>query len=175
MSIGIRTPQGLTASSTTTTTTTTTTTPPGKPAAAAAAAAAIRDVREPLLAEFGEDEAVLDAAGAAEDVGVVGAGVALAEDVGGAELELGGQGGGAGPLDVLGAVGAALVRAAHHVDGVQGADARGGDAAELRDRGHAAVGGGLVGAKGQGLHRGEEDGVLGARGRRGRRGACEEG
>jgi hypothetical protein len=65
---------------------------------------------------LGEDEAVLDAAAALEDVRVVGVGVALAGDVGAAELELGGQGGGAGPLDVLGVVGGALVRAAHHVD-----------------------------------------------------------
>lgn len=113
LSVGIRAPQGLTALPTTTTTTTTAT-PSGKPAAAAG----VRDIREPPLAEVGEDETVLDAAGAAEDVGVVGAGVALAEDVGGAELELGRQGGDARPLDVLGGVGAARVRAAHHVDGV---------------------------------------------------------
>lgn len=133
------------------------TSPPGEPAAAPGG----RDVGEAPLAELGEDEAVLDAAGAAEDVGVVDGGVALAEHVGGAELELGGQRGGAGPLDVLGAVRGALVRAAEHVDFVQGAHARGGDAAELRDRGHAAVAGLPVCAQGEGLDLREEDGVFG--------------
>lgn len=105
-----------------------------------------------LLALGGEGEGVLDAAAAAQDVGVVGAGVALADDVGGAEAELGRELRGAGPLDVLGAAPAgAVVGTAHQVDGVLGAEARVRDAPELRDSGHAPVGGGSVAAEGEGL------------------------
>lgn len=90
---------------------------------------------------LGEHEAVLDAAAALQHVCVVGAGVPLAGDVGAAELELGRQGGGARPLHVLGVVGGALVRAAHHVDLVQLADGGRGYAAQLGDGGQAAVSG----------------------------------
>ena len=95
----------------------------------------------PLLALVRENQPVLDAAAALEHVGVVGAAVALADDVGAAELELRGQGGGAGPLDVLLVVALALVDAAHQVDGVLGTYGLVGDAFELGDGGDAAVGG----------------------------------
>lgn len=71
------------------------------------------------LALVGQDDAVLDAAAALEDVGVVGGRVALADDVGAAELEGGGERGGAGPLDILPVVARALVGALHCLDLVQ--------------------------------------------------------
>lgn len=59
---------------------------------------ALEEVRVPLLALVGQDEAVLDAAAALEHVLVVGRGVALADDVGAAQLERGREVCGAGPL-----------------------------------------------------------------------------
>lgn len=105
----------------------------------------------PLLALGSQGDAVLDAAAALEDVGVVGRGVALAGDVGGPELELGGQLGAARPLYVLAVVARAPVVAAHDVDPVPGAEGRGGDALQLGRGGDAAVGGLAVSAEGQGL------------------------
>lgn len=123
--------------------------------------ATVRQVRKPLLTSLSEDEAVLDAAGAAQDVRVVGGGVPLAGDVGAAELELGRQGRDARPLDVLGVVAAALVRAPHHVDLVQRAYARRGHAPQLGGGGDPAVGRlGAAAAEGEGLHGGKEDGVF---------------
>lgn len=118
---------------------------------AAAPPAAAGQVGPPLLALAREDDAVLDAAAAPEHVGVVGRGVALAGDVGGAELELGGQLGGAGPLYVLGAVAGAAVVAAHDVDVVQGAEGLRGGASQLRGGGGPAVGGVAACAEGYGF------------------------
>lgn len=130
--------------------------------AATATATSLAQIRIPPLALVRESEAVLDAAAAAEDVWVVGVGVAFAHDVRGPELELLGQGGGAGPLDVFGAVAGAVVGAAHDVDGVEVAEGRVGEALELGRGGDAAVGCRCAAAaEGEGLDFGEEDCVFG--------------
>lgn len=129
------------------------------------ATAAAAQVGIPALALVGEGEAVLDPAAALEDVRVVFGAVALADDVRGAELELLGQLGDTGPLDVLGAVAGALVGAAHDVDGEEVAEGLCGEAFELRGGGRAAVGcEGAVAAEGEGLHIREEDCVFGLAG-----------
>lgn len=86
-----------------------------------------------------QGKAILDTAGTLEDVVVVGRRVALAYDVGAAELEGLGERGGAAPLDVLGAVGGALVVAAHDVDVIEVADFGVRETAQLGDGGDAAV------------------------------------
>lgn len=109
-----------------------------------------------------ERNAVLDAAAALEDVRVVGAGVPLAYDVGGAEPQLLGQGRGAGPLDVGVVVGRALVGAAHEVQVDEAAERRVRDALELGHGADATVAGhGAAAAEGEGLDVGEEDGIFG--------------
>lgn len=114
----------------------------------------------PALAS--QSEGVLDAAAASENIRVIGAGVALANDVRGHERQLLGQRGRAAPFDVLAAVGGALVGAAHHVNVVQRAQLLGRHAFELRDGRDAARGGlGAVAAEREGLHLGEEDGIVG--------------
>jgi hypothetical protein len=72
---------------------------------------------------IGEDKAVLDTAAAFEDVRVFGVIVSLADYVCGAELELFGERGGAGPLDVVLVVVCASVLAAHYVDFIEAAGA----------------------------------------------------
>ena len=119
-------------------------------------------LRMALLALGGEGEAVLDGAGALEDVGVVGGRVALADDVGAAEADVVREGGGAAPFDVLARVRGALVGAAHDVNVGEAAEGRVREAGELGHRGHATVGGArAVAAEGEGLDLGEEDGVAG--------------
>lgn len=114
------------------------------------------------LALAGEGDGVLDTAAALEDIRVIGVGITLADDIGAAQLELVGDRGGTAPLDVLGPVGGALVGAAHHVDVDMAAQIRVGDALELGGGRHTAVCGlCAVAAEGEGLHVGEEDGILG--------------
>jgi hypothetical protein len=81
---------------------------------------------------IGEDKAVLDTAAAFEDVRVFGVIVSLADYVCGAELELFGERGGAGPLDVVLVVVCASVLAAHYVDFIEAAGTAA-DAFELYD------------------------------------------
>lgn len=76
-------------------------------------------LRVPLLPFLCEHQAVLDTAAALEDVGVVRGFVALANDVGGAELELRRERRGAGPLDVIVIVVGASVLAAHHINFIE--------------------------------------------------------
>lgn len=133
----------------------------------------LEQVPEPSLPELRQQQPVLDAAAALEHPGVLGAAVPLADDVRGAELELRRQRRGAGPLDILVVVVGALVDAAHRVDRGEVADALGGaSAGQLRDGREAARGGHLVGAQGEGVDFGEEDGVF-AGGLLVRRGSAE--
>lgn len=92
------------------------------------------------LAFPGQGEAVLDATAALEDIRIVGPVIALADDVGRGEFQLGRELGGTGPLDVLGIVAGTFILAAHHIDVVFGAEGRMGGALELWDGGDAAVG-----------------------------------
>jgi hypothetical protein len=114
------------------------------------------------LTTGGQGDLILDGTAALEDVGVVGAGVAFADDIGAAKLELLGQLGGAAPLDVLVTVRGALVGAAHNIEAGLGeaAQRRMRYALELRDGGHAAM---LrlsaVASERQGLDLREEDGI----------------
>ena len=137
------------------TTTTTTTKPPALP-----------DIRIPPLPLLGQGNLVLDAATPSEHIGVLARSVTLAEHLGAAQPQRARQRGGAGPLDVFAVVAGSLVDAAHRRDGLGGevAQGLGGDAAHLGDGGEPAVRGWLGGVQGQGLHLGEEDGVLGGRG-----------
>lgn len=138
---------------------------PVSAASAVAEPAAVRKVGIPSFTLAGQGEAVLDAARALEDVRVIRGRVAFADDVGAAELELLGKRRRAAPLNVLVAVGRALVGAAQHVDVVEVADATGRDAPELRDGGDTAMRRlGAIAAEGERLYVGEEDGILGARG-----------
>lgn len=117
--------------------------PAGKPTPLA-----LGDIRVPPLALLGELESILHATTPLQDILIIGIIVALADDVGGAELELGRERGLARPLDVLGGVGAALVRAADHLGRVEGADGFFGDALDLRDGGQPAGCGEGGGAEG---------------------------
>lgn len=121
------------------------------PVCATTTPAAAANVGMSLLALVCEDEAVLDTATALEDVRVIRRGVALTDDLGAAKLEGRGQGRGARPLDVLGAIAGALVDAAHGVDLVQRAHGPAGYAFQLGYRGDAAVRGLAVGMEGEGL------------------------
>lgn len=107
---------------------------------------------------------VLDATAAAEHRVVACVTVALANDVCARESEFRGKGRGTGPLDILGAVGGALVLAPHHVDAVLGQPAEGPvprDALQLRDwRGPPVFGSCAMAFERQGLDFGEENGVL---------------
>jgi hypothetical protein len=69
-----------------------------------------------LVTLVGEDESVFYTTAPLQDVRVLGVVVALADDVGGAELELLGEGCGARPLNVILVVVGASVLAAHDVD-----------------------------------------------------------
>jgi hypothetical protein len=109
-----------------------------------------------------QGEAVLDAAGAAEDVVVGGGAVAFTDDVGRGELYRVWEGSSASPLNVLLGVRRPRVVAAHDVE-VTGDGAQTGsrDAFELRRGGDAAVGcDGAVAAEGEGADLGEEDRVF---------------
>lgn len=119
---------------------------------------------KPPLPHLSQHEPILHPTAPLQHPWVLRAPVPLAHDVRRPQLELRRQLRGAGPLDVLFVVVGPLVRAAHRVDRVQGAEALGGpDAGELGDRGHAAGSGHAVAAEGEGVDFGEEDGV-GARG-----------
>jgi hypothetical protein len=72
-----------------------------------------------LLALVREHEPVLDAAAALQDVWVVGRVVALADDVGGAQLEVRRQRRRAGPVRIVAVVAGAGILAAHDVDLVE--------------------------------------------------------
>lgn len=139
---------------------------PGRqvPVASTTAAASV-EIRVAARTLLGQYEPVFDAAGAAKDVGVIRGAVALAHDLGAAELELGRERGAARPLYVLRAVAGALIHAAHGVDLVQRAHGPRRHALELRHGRHPAVRGLTARAEREGL---DLCGCVSCQGRRGK-------
>jgi hypothetical protein len=101
------------------------------------------------FALLGQGKSILDATAALEHERVIGRVVALTDDVRAAQFQGGRQRCRACPLDILVAVASALIRAAHHIDGVQGTECFGGDTLQLRNGGDSAMRRLLVCAEGE--------------------------
>lgn len=112
-----------------------------------------------------QDKSILDTTAALQNIGIVWRRVSFADDIRTSKLELLGKSRSAAPLDILVAVGGALVGAAHDVRLIELADVLASDALQLGHGGHTTVRRhGAIAAERQGLDLGEQNRILGTGG-----------